>query len=67
MIDTVLAILLIQVDDRLAVAAGIELMPEGGKAASQFLIIVYFAIGHQAYVSTLVEKGLPALIYANDG
>jgi hypothetical protein len=42
-------------------------MPEGGKAASQFLIIVYFAIGHQAYVSTLVEKGLPALLYANDG
>jgi hypothetical protein len=67
MVDAIFAILLIQVDNRLAIAAGTEVMPSGRKAAAQFLIIVYFAIGHQAYGSTLVEKGLPARLDADNG
>jgi hypothetical protein len=67
MVDAIRAILLIQVDNSLTIAAGIEVMPLECKATAKFLIIVYFTIGHQAYVPVLVEKGLSARLDTDDG
>ncbi|MCK7508386.1 MAG: hypothetical protein MZV70_32945 [Desulfobacterales bacterium] len=67
MVDAIRTILLIQVDNSLAIAAGIEVMPLECKATAKFLIIVYFTIGHQTYVPVLVEKGLSARLDADNG